>query len=545
MAKGGSGFEKRQETAMPQDASLNDDAPGARELGASDRVAEMQAKLHRWAAADPGRRFDDLFNLVHDPATLVMAFDRVAGNRGARSPGVDGLTVADVEEQIGVPGFLNDLRAQLKAGSFRPLPVRERKIPKPGGSGKVRRLGIPTIADRVVQAALKIVLEPIFEADFLPVSYGFRPRRRAQDAIAEIQYYGTHGYQWVLDADIEACFDSIDHAALMDRVRARIKDKRVLALVKAFLKAGVLTELGVRQDTITGTPQGGILSPLLANIALSVLDEHVMAPWKPDGAMGSEYRRARQRRQNAATWRLVRYADDFVILVHGTREHAELLRGDVASVLEPIGLRLSPAKTRILHMSDGFDFLGFRIQWRRKKGSNKWHVYTFIAQRPIRSLKAKIRALTRRTSQQDLGYVLTRLNQVMHGWAKLLPARRREGHLQHVGQLHLVEADPHADRTAPLEVDGRPTPIHHCYRQMVTDQRHERRASPDRRNPDHTIPVASDEDPQPLVPDRQRLTTRPWRAGCVERRTSGSARGPEKRTGSNPDTALWAYSADP
>jgi RNA-directed DNA polymerase len=402
---------------MPQDASPNGDAPGACEMGASDRVAEMQAKLHRWAAADPGRRFDDLLNLVHDPATLVMAFDRVAGNRGARSPGVDGLTVADVEEQIGVPGFLNDLRAQLKTGSFRPLPVRERKIPKPGGSGKVRRLGIPTIADRVVQAALKLVLEPIFEADFLPFCYGFRPKRRAQDAIAEIQYYGTHGYQWVLDADIEACFDSIDHAALMDRVRSRIKDKRVLALVKAFLKAGILTELGVRQDTITGTPQGGILSPLLANIALSVLDEHVMAPWKPDGTMGSEYRRARQRRQNAATWRLVRYADDFVILVHGTREHAELLREDVASVLERLGLRLSPAKTRILHMSDGFDFLGFRIQWRRKKGSNKWHVYTFIAQRPIRSLKAKIRALTRRSSQQDLGYALTRLNQVMHGWA--------------------------------------------------------------------------------------------------------------------------------
>jgi RNA-directed DNA polymerase len=402
---------------MPQDASPNGDAPGARGLGASDRVAEMQAKLHRWAVADTGRRFDDLFNLVHDPATLVMAFDRVAGNRGARSPGVDGLTVADVEEQIGVPGFLNDLRAQLKTGSFRPLPVRERKIPKPGGSGKVRKLGIPTIADRVVQAALKLVLEPIFEADFMPVTYGFRPKRRAQDAIAEIQYYGTHGYQWVLDADIEACFDSIDHVALMDRVRERIKDKRVLALVKAFLKAGILTELGVRQDTITGTPQGGILSPLLANIALSVLDEHVMAPWKPDGAMGSEYRRARQRRQNAATWRLVRYADDFVILVHGTREHVELLREDVATVLEPLGLKLSPAKTRILHMSDGFDFLGFHIQWRRKKGSNKWHVYTFIAQRPIRSLKAKIRALTRRSSQQDLGFVLTRLNQVMHGWA--------------------------------------------------------------------------------------------------------------------------------
>jgi RNA-directed DNA polymerase len=377
----------------------------------------MQAKLHRWAAADPGRRFDDLFNLVHDPATLLMAFCRVAGNLGARTAGVDGLTVADVEQHIGVPGFLDDLRAQLKGGTFRPLPVRERKIPKPGGSGKVRKLGIPTVADRVVQAALKLVLEPIFETDFLPVSYGFRPKRRAQDAIAEIHHFGSRGYRWVLDADIEACFDSIDHVALMDRVRVRVKDKRVLALVKAFLKAGVLTELGDRQDTHTGTPQGGILSPLLANIALSALDEHVMAPWRPDGTMSTVYRRARLRKTGAATWRLVRYADDFVILVHGGEEHAQALREDVAQVLAPLGLRLSPTKTQVRHMSEGFDFLGFHIQWRRKRGTNTWYVYTFVAKRPIQSLKAKIRALTRRTSQQDLGTVLTRLNLVMHGWA--------------------------------------------------------------------------------------------------------------------------------
>ncbi len=142
----------------------------------------------------------------------------------------------------GCPGFWTICGPSLKDGSFRPLPVRERKIPKPGGSGKLRKLGIPTIADRVVQAALKLVLEPIFEADFEPVSYGFRPKRRAQDAIAEIHQYGTQGYRWVLDADIEACFDSISHSALLDRMRLRVKDKRVLGLVKAFLKAGVLTE---------------------------------------------------------------------------------------------------------------------------------------------------------------------------------------------------------------------------------------------------------------------------------------------------------------
>ncbi|WBB48445.1 group II intron reverse transcriptase/maturase [Verrucosispora sp. WMMA2044] len=377
----------------------------------------MQAKLHRWAAAEPGRRFDDLFNLVHHPATLLLAFDRVAGNLGARTAGVDGLTVADVEQYIGVPGFLDDLRAQVKAGTFRPLPVRERRIPKPGGSGKVRKLGIPTVADRVVQAALKLVLEPIFEADFAPVSYGFRPKRRAQDAIAEIHQYGSKGYRWVLDADIEACFDSIDHVVLMDRIRHRIKDKRVLALVKAFLKAGVLTELGEREATHSGTPQGGILSPLLANIALSALDEHLMAPWKPGGPMSTGTRRHYRRGKGLPTWRLVRYADDFVVLVHGTEDHVHALREDVASMLAPLGLRLSAAKTQVVHMSDGFDFLGFHIQWRRKRGTNKWYVYTFIAKRPIRSLKTKIRALTRRTSQQDLGYVLTRINQVTHGWA--------------------------------------------------------------------------------------------------------------------------------
>jgi len=290
---------------MPQDAPPN----GGARVPAWDRVAGMQAKLHRWAAADPGRRFDDLFNLVHDPATLFVAFCRVAGNQGANTPGVDGVTADYVREVTGVPGFLDDLRAALKDGSFRPLPVRERMIPKPGGPGKLRRLGIPAIADRVVQAALKLVLEPVFEADFKPVSYGFRPKRRAQDAIAEIHYLGTRGYRWVLDADIEAAFDNVSHAAVMDRVRARVKDKRVLALVKAFLKAGVLTELGEHRETLTGTPQGGILSPLIFNIALSALDEHLTAPWEEGGAMSTEYKRAARRRKGLPTWRVVRYAD--------------------------------------------------------------------------------------------------------------------------------------------------------------------------------------------------------------------------------------------
>ena len=380
------------------------------------RVPRMQTKLHRWAVADPGHRFDDLFNLVHDPATLLAAFDRVATNTGANTPGSDGVTVARIRDGVGVSVFLHDLRQQLKAGLFGPQPVRERRIPKPGGSGKLRKLGIPTVTDRVVQAALKLVLEPIFEADFVPVSYGFRPMRRAHDAVTEISYYGSRGYLWVVDADIEACFDSISHTALLERVRARIKDKRVVGLVKAFLKAGVLTELGDIEDSHTGTPQGGILSPLLANIALSVLDEHFHGQW--ESMMGSEDRRWRRRRNGLGTWRLVRYADDFVVLVNGTEDHAHALHEEIAQVLAPLGLRLSESKTRVTHLSEGVDFLGFHLQWRRKRGTrDRWHVYTFVADRPVRQFKDKVRALTHRASQQNPEAVLIRLNQIQRGWS--------------------------------------------------------------------------------------------------------------------------------
>jgi RNA-directed DNA polymerase len=191
----------------------------------------------------------------------------------------------------------------------------------------------------------------------------------------------------------------------------------VLWLVKAFMKSGVLTQDDQFKDTHTGTPQGGILSPLIFNVALTVLDEHLHGPWVEDGEQGTGYRRARRRAQGLPTWRLIRYADDLVVLVNGSRADVADLHEDVSRVLATLGLRLSQAKTQIVHMADGFDFLGFHIQWRRKQGTNKWHVYTFIADRPIRSLKAKIRALTRRSSQADPKRVLIRLGQIMHGWA--------------------------------------------------------------------------------------------------------------------------------
>jgi RNA-directed DNA polymerase len=293
---------------MPGDAPVNTGDPDLEYAfyQAERRVLEIQAKLHRWACDDPDRRFGDLFNLVTDPGFLLVAWVRVRGNKGARTAGVDRLTAQSIVAG-GVAGFLGGLRSALRDRSFRPLPVRERMIPKPGG--KLRRLGIATIADRVVQASLKLVLEPVFEADFLPCSYGFRPNRRAHDAVAEVRHLAspTRCYEWVVEGDIKACFDEISHVALQDRVCARIADKRVLALVKAFLKAGILTEDGALEETTAGTPQGSILSPLLSNVALSVLDEHIArAPGGP--AVSAGERRVRLR-WGLPNYRLVRYAD--------------------------------------------------------------------------------------------------------------------------------------------------------------------------------------------------------------------------------------------
>jgi len=263
---------------------------------------------------------------------------------------------------------------------------------------------------------LKLVLEPIFEADFKPCSYGFRPRRRAQDAIAEIHFLASpsRNYEWVFEADIKACFDEIDHTALMKRVRGRVGDKRVLGWVKAFLRAGVLTEDGRDRETITGTPQGGILSPLLANIALSVLDEHFAAKWE---ALGPEWTRAKHRRAGGAVMKLVRYADDFVVLIHGQRADAEALWEEVGAVLAPMGLRLSVEKTRVCHIDEGFDFLGWRIQRRAWRGrTGKLAVYTYPSKKSLASVMAKVRSLTRRAKHRTLADLLRRLNPVLRGW---------------------------------------------------------------------------------------------------------------------------------
>jgi group II intron reverse transcriptase/maturase len=285
-------------------------------------VLDMQRKLYRWTTAKPDKVFADLFNLVCDRRTLSAAWQRMARNRGSQTPGTDGVTRRMVETRSGgVDAYLESIRIALRSGTYKPEPVRQRLIPKAGRPGQFRPLGIPTLTDRLVQMALKLILEPIYEADFYPTSYGFRKGRSTHDALAKIQksLHPTSGgksvYSYVIEGDIKGCFDAIDHHVLMNRLRLRISDRKVLRLIKAFLKAGVMVEGTVRHP-VTGSPQGGMLSPLLANVYLTALDERY-GRWsgKPrERPQNGADRRFYDRRKNRPIFFMVRYADDFVIL---------------------------------------------------------------------------------------------------------------------------------------------------------------------------------------------------------------------------------------
>jgi RNA-directed DNA polymerase len=316
---------------------------------AEERVLGWQTKLHRWAEQDEHKPFGDLFNLLCGPATLLVAWERVKRNRGSKTAGVDGQTRWHVE-QLGVENVLGELRQSLKDGSYTPLPVREHEIPK-RGSGKVRKLGIPALRDRIVQMATTLVLEPIWEADFQPCSYGFRPNRRAQDAIEQVRFFinPPRSYEWAIEGDVEDCFGSIHQGLLMEQLRRRVTDKRVLRLVRQFLAAGIMRH-GSLTATPSGTPQGAILSPLLANVALSVLDRRFEDAWNACTPHQRKWRMAK----GHPSYRMIRYADDFVILIRGTKAQAQALKERTAEFMrEQMRLTLSPEKTHITHVDDG------------------------------------------------------------------------------------------------------------------------------------------------------------------------------------------------
>ena len=362
-----------------------------------DRVRELQRTLYRAAKADPGRRFHALYDKVYRRDVLERAWGQVRANRGAA--GIDRITLADVE-QYGVDRLLDELAADLKDGSYRPLPARRVFIPKPGRQER-RPLSIPTVRDRIVQAALKTVIEPIFEADFEPCSFGFRPRRAARDALQLILDECYRGRRWVVETDIADCFEAIPHERLMQAIEERIVDRHVLKLLRALLRAGVMEEGAVRRG-VSGTPQGGVVSPLLCNVYLHRLD------------------RAWQTRGHGV---LVRYADDLVVMCR-TEAEARCALTALRALLAELGLEPKQAKTRIVHLregGEGFDFLGFHHRYVRGRTRRSRHL-TFLARWPSRQAmqhaRDRIRELTARERLLlPVEEVVHDVNAFVRGWA--------------------------------------------------------------------------------------------------------------------------------
>src|SRR5579864_3070600 len=362
----------------------------------NEKVRQLQRKLYVCAKQSRTRRFHALYDRIYRSDVLWEAWKRVRGNQGAA--GVDEITLRTIEER-GVPQFLEGIQAELKAGRYRPSPVKRRWIPKTGG--KQRPLGIPTVRDRVIQMAAKLVMEPIFEADFQPSSYGFRPKRSATQALEAIRVAGNQGQNFVVDADIQGYFDNIQRDTLMELVKERISDRRVLKLIRQWLEAGVMED-GTVRETLAGTPQGGVISPLLANIYLNQLDRIWAARCSQLGM-------------------LVRYADDFVVMC-GTESWAREALRRIGLVMSQLGLTLHPAKTRLVdlrHGKESFVFLGCTIRKKRSIQRMPWRHFMqrWPSPKATKKLRDRVRELTSpRQSGKDVKQIIVELTPVLRGW---------------------------------------------------------------------------------------------------------------------------------
>ena len=413
-----------------------------------DWLLTEQRKLHERSRTNPDYVFCKLWGLITDPRNLRVALARVARNKGKRTPGVDGMTVRKLLATTGVDAFVEAVRGALRSASFAPSPTRRVLIPKVGAPGKFRPLGIPTVKDRVVQAALKNILEPIFEADFYPVSYGFRPGKSAHGALEHLRMLlrpreagparsRRLPYQWAIEGDIKGCFDNINHHALMERIRRRIGDGKVSRLVLAFLKAGVLSEEQFFR-TDAGTPQGGILSPLLANIALSIIEEryerHVWPGRTPtlltdpraiaERAKGA---RATDRRRGLCIFMPIRYADDFLVLVSAPPTPVQYDRAEEAAREEKTAiaaqlkrdwtLELSEAKTLVTSVTQPMRFLGHHVRVRKHPTNGKVVSTAVIPKDRSQRIRERIKDLFKRSTLcESLAERLRHLNPVLRGW---------------------------------------------------------------------------------------------------------------------------------
>lgn len=426
-------------------------------VSADDRLwlQSVQRKLYARSQENPDYRFEELWGLVTDPRNIRIAFNRVSRNRGARTAGIDRITVRRIVQE-GAEEYLVAIREELRNGSFHPSPVRRVLIPKAGKPGVFRPLGIPTVKDRVIQAAMKQIMEPIFEAGFYPTSYGFRPGRSVRGALAHLKTLllprgmkrwktaETPPFQWAIEGDIKGCFDHIEHHPLMMRLRRRICDGKLNRLVFAFLKAGVMSEAQfIRSDS--GSPQGGILSPLLCNVALSIIDErYERQVWPRGGTSGSKrgrptqpltdptlitrrafMNRASDRRRGLPVFMPIRYADDFVILVASpdndpeeSRLMAEQEKSALAEMLSSqMGLSLSPEKTLVTPVTSTLRFLGHHLRVRRHPFRRTLIPRLVIPKDRSQRLRRSIELIfDRSTITETLESRLKRVNPILRGW---------------------------------------------------------------------------------------------------------------------------------
>ena len=383
----------------------------AKAINTQEKIRVFQHKLYRAAKAKPNRKFGVLYDKMYRNDILVQAWKKVRANAGA--PGIDEQTFVRIESDMGVSVFLKEIKDRLISKTYKPAPVKRVYIPK--ANGKQRPLGLPTIADRVVQTCMKIVIEPIFESSFKECSYGFRPKRNAHMALRGIYKYMNFGCKYVIDADVSNYFDTIPHDKLMKAVEDKINDNSILKLLQLWLKAGVMEGMQIRKE-ITGTPQGGVISPLLANLYLHYLD----ATWEDKGFC---------KRDHDA--HIIRYADDFVVLCS---KNPDKYLKEVNSIIDKLDLKLNEDKTKVIDIKqEGFEFLGYHFVKQFSKRTSKLNTYYYPSTKAMNTIKKKIREVVRKGQHILLpNLIQSKLNPVIRGWSNYFKVGNSREHFKRI-----------------------------------------------------------------------------------------------------------------